>query len=61
MDYAFEYIEDYGIDTEGSYPYTGVKNISCWYNKANVGATCSGNFDRYVYPPILCVMIVRGK
>ena len=42
MDYAFSYIKDYGIDTEESYPYTGVENFFCWFNKANIGATCTG-------------------
>ena len=45
MDYAFSYIKDNGIDTEESYPYTGVKNFFCWFNKANIGATCSGYVD----------------
>ena len=42
MDNAFIYIEEYGIDTEESYPYTGVQSIFCWYSGANIGATCSG-------------------
>ena len=42
MDRAFEYIKDWGIDTEDSYPYVGTQNILCLYNSANVGATCTG-------------------
>lgn len=42
MDRAFRYIEDWGIDTEDSYPYVGIQNIFCLYNIVNVGATCTG-------------------
>ena len=42
MDRAFRYIEDWGIDTEDSYPYIGTQSMFCWYNSANVGATCTG-------------------
>ncbi|CAB4014786.1 cathepsin L1-like [Paramuricea clavata] len=45
MDNAFMYIEEYGIDTEESYPYTGVQSIFCSYSGATIGATCSGYVD----------------
>ncbi|GFW72819.1 cathepsin L [Trichonephila clavipes] len=39
---AFEYIiNNGGIDTEDSYPYTA-KNGTCHFDKANIGATCTG-------------------
>jgi hypothetical protein len=45
---AFDYIiNNNGIDTEQSYPYEG-KGMSCRYNAATVGATCS---DWKVMPP----------
>ncbi|XP_028392183.1 cathepsin L1-like [Dendronephthya gigantea] len=45
MDNAFRYVKDYGIDTEESYPYKGVQSLFCFYNSADVGATCSGYVD----------------
>lgn len=45
MDSAFKYIiNNKGIDTEASYPYTG-KDGSCHYSAANKGATISGYSD----------------
>lgn len=42
MDYAFKYIiANGGIDTEASYPYTGVSSKTCLYNPANSAATIS--------------------
>lgn len=40
MNKAMEYVvENGGVDTEQSYPYTGVDNPSCKFNKTSVGAT----------------------
>jgi cathepsin L len=40
MDYAFQYvIQNNGIDTEASYPYTATGPNQCQFNPANVGAT----------------------
>jgi len=45
MDNGFEYIKvNGGIDTEESYPYTA-RDGRCHFNKANVGATCTGYTD----------------
>jgi len=44
-DNAFKYIkENHGIDTEGSYPYTG-ENGQCHFSKATVGANDTGYVD----------------
>jgi len=46
MDYAFKYIiANGGIDTEASYPYTGVTSHDCLYNPANSAATISSFTD----------------
>jgi cathepsin L len=46
MDQAFQYIIDNnGIDTEKSYPYTATGPNSCRFNSANVGATISSFTD----------------
>ncbi|CAF1313205.1 unnamed protein product, partial [Rotaria sordida] len=46
MDYAFKYIIDNaGIATEASYPYTATDNGPCSYQAANVGATMTGYVD----------------
>lgn len=46
MDSAFEYIiENKGIDTEESYPYTATGPNKCKYQKSNVGATLSSYKD----------------
>ena len=40
---AFTYIKNAGgVDTYSSYPYTGGSEGTCRFNKANVGATCTG-------------------
>ncbi|CAL1272233.1 unnamed protein product [Larinioides sclopetarius] len=45
MDQAFEYIKDNrGIDTEESYPYTGLEG-QCHYKRSKKGAKCSGFVD----------------
>lgn len=45
MDNAFRYIKaNGGIDTEASYPYTA-SDGNCKFEKANVGATCTGFTD----------------
>ncbi|XP_055946889.1 procathepsin L-like [Argiope bruennichi] len=45
MDQAFEYIKiNRGIDTEESYPYTGLDG-KCHYKESTKGATCSGFVD----------------
>lgn len=45
MDNAFEYIKSVGgLNTEESYPYHA-KQAKCHFNKANIGATCSGYVD----------------
>jgi C1A family cysteine protease len=43
-DYAFKYVEDYGIETESAYPYTG-RDGSCKYNAADVVFKNSGYKD----------------
>eukprot|EP00026_Physarum_polycephalum_P010748 Phypoly_transcript_10925.p1 GENE.Phypoly_transcript_10925~~Phypoly_transcript_10925.p1 ORF type:complete len:312 (+),score=57.74 Phypoly_transcript_10925:60-938(+) len=46
MDYAFKYIiENNGIDTESSYPYTASTNFDCKYKAANSGATLASYKD----------------
>jgi len=46
MDSAFSYIiNNGGIDTEASYPYTTSSSISCKYNPSNIGATISSYTD----------------
>jgi len=45
MDNAFEYIKSVGgLSTEESYPYHA-KQGKCHFNKANIGATCTGYVD----------------
>ncbi|UYV61003.1 hypothetical protein LAZ67_1003061 [Cordylochernes scorpioides] len=40
---AFHYVmKNGGIDTEESYPYKGITNFTCAFNKNNIGATCKG-------------------
>jgi len=42
MSDSYKYImENGGIDTEASYPYTG-KEGKCKFNSSNIGATCTG-------------------
>eukprot|EP01098_Paradermamoeba_levis_P000574 TRINITY_DN105_c0_g1_i6.p1 TRINITY_DN105_c0_g1~~TRINITY_DN105_c0_g1_i6.p1 ORF type:complete len:364 (-),score=159.12 TRINITY_DN105_c0_g1_i6:109-1092(-) len=46
MDYAFTYIiQNKGIDTEESYPYTATDGNACQYTTANKGATISKYTD----------------
>jgi len=46
MDQAFQYvIQNRGIDTEASYPYTATGPNACRFNRANVGATISNFHD----------------
>jgi len=46
MDQAFQYIiQNKGIDTEASYPYTATGPNACRFNRANVGATLSSYQD----------------
>jgi cathepsin L len=46
MDDAFQYvIENKGIDTEDSYPYTATGPNACKFNSANIGATISSFVD----------------
>nr|QOV03075.1 cathepsin L4 [Dysdercus peruvianus] len=43
MTSAFDYIlQNGGIDTEQSYPYTATNSRNCKFSKANIGATISG-------------------
>jgi cathepsin L len=45
-EWAISYvIENKGIDTEVSYPYTATGPNTCQYNAANIGATMSGCHD----------------
>jgi len=42
MDYAFQYvIQNHGIDTEASYPYTATGPNACRFRRNDVGATIS--------------------
>jgi len=46
MDSAFRYIiQNHGIDTEASYPYSATGPNQCRFNAANVGATLSSFHD----------------
>jgi len=46
MDSAFRYIiQNNGIDTEASYPYTATGPNACKFNRANVGATLRSFVD----------------
>ncbi len=46
MDKAFQYIIDNkGVDTEASYPYTAQTEKTCRFNPSNVGATMSSFVD----------------
>jgi len=46
MDDAFQYvIDNKGIDTEDSYPYTATGPNACKFNSANIGATISDFTD----------------
>lgn len=44
MDDAFKYIEDFGIDSEASYPYTAAEH-ACAFNKSNVAGEVTGWVD----------------
>jgi len=45
-DYAYQYIIDNkGIDTETSYPYRGMDNVTCQFKAVNVGATMVGFYN----------------
>ena len=41
MDNAFNYVREFGIDTEESYPYAA-RELICLYNPNNIGARCTG-------------------
>lgn len=44
MDDAFQYVEDFGLESEASYPYTA-KEQACQYNKSEVVADVTGWVD----------------
>jgi len=41
MDYAFEYVEAYGIELEATYPYTA-EDGTCAYNASAVAFKATG-------------------